>query len=114
MISHSQIIELELLLCITLCSVCFRELKQYDYSIYFLKNWNNGSSLLWGTNFIENCSIIKKYSDIQKPYFSDQKYMDVSKDNDCLSEISSGDSGKLMRGTTIVAELFSNPTLIIK
>ena len=43
---------------------------------------------------IENCSIIRKYSDIQKLYFSDQKYMDVSKDNDCLSEISSGDSGK--------------------
>ena len=40
--------------------------------------------------------------------------MDVSKDNDCLSEISSGDSGKLMRGTRIVADSFSNPTLIIK
>ena len=39
--------------------------------------------------------------------------MDVSKDNDCLSEISSGDSGKLMRGTRIVADSF-NPTLIIK
>ena len=62
---------------------------------------------------IENCSIIKKHSNIQKQYFSDQKYMDVSKDNDCLSEISSGDSGKLMRGTRIVADSF-NPTLIIK
>ena len=44
----------------------------------------------------------KKYSNIQKLYLSDQKYMDVSKDNDCLSEISSGDSGKLMRGTTVM------------
>ena len=39
-------------------------------------------------------SITKKYSNIQKLYLSDQKYMDVSKDNDCLSEISSGDTGK--------------------
>ena len=44
--------------------------------------------------YTDNCSIIRKYSDIQKICFSDQKYMDVSKDNDCLSEISSGDSGK--------------------